>query len=286
MIKIALQAGHENAAKNCDAKLRSGTGAPGEVDFTIRVRNRLSEGLIKRGFQVYLFDATANCNPQIGKEDFDLFLAIHYDANIYGEGGGFIDFPEPSTDMATARSQEICRVLESQYFEHSGIVNKPNRRNKNTKFYYMWKFLSAKTPCNIIECGVGLDAHDSVILSDTDRVCNAIIRGLCKAFNVPFDVTPPPPAPPAQPTLEGMVIEICKPLGITPDFGNRQATINLAVEKINQLKQAMVVTPIEPVPTEPAVTISPKEQAELKQKISSFRQSVGDFLKKLKQLTK
>lgn len=51
----------------------------------------------------------------------------------------------------------------------------------------MWKFLSFKTPCVIIECGVGKDEHDSVILADTERVANAIVRGICKAFNVPFD---------------------------------------------------------------------------------------------------
>lgn len=192
-LKIALQSGHENAAQNCDLNLRKGTGAPGEAEFTIRIRNRLSEILISKGFQLFLFDATANCNPAIGKEDFNLFLAIHYDANIYGEGGGFVDFPEPSTDLATNESQRITKVLEDEYFPHSGIVNKPNRRNANTKYYYMWKYLSAKTPCVIIECGVGQDPHDKVILADTDRVCNAIARGICKAFNVPFDAPPPPP---------------------------------------------------------------------------------------------
>lgn len=200
MKKICLQAGHENAKNNCDLVLAKGTGAPGEAEFTVRIRNRLSEILISKGFQLYLKDATFNCDPQVGAEDYDLFLAIHYDANIYGTGGGFVDYPEPSTDYSTTESQRICNTLINEYFPNTGIVNMPQRRNANTKYYYMWKYLSAKTPCVIIECGVGLDAHDSVILNDTDRVANGIAKGICKAFDVPWEVVPPP-TPPVEPPV-------------------------------------------------------------------------------------
>lgn len=197
MIKICLQAGHWNAKNNCDPLLAKGTGAPGEAEFTVRIMTRLSQLLIERGFQLYLKDACYNCDPTVGNEDYNLFLAIHYDANVYGQGGGFVDFPEPSTDLATAESQRICKILEETYFPNAGIENKPSRRNANTKYYYMWKFLSAKTPCVIIECGVGQDAHDKVILNDTDIVASAIGKGICKAFNVEWEKpTPPTPTPP------------------------------------------------------------------------------------------
>ena len=202
MKSINLQAGHQNAKQNCDPILAKGTGAPGEAEFTVRIRDRLTQILLSKknadgspAFTIQLVDATFNCDPTVGNKDYDLFLAIHYDANIYGQGGGFIDFPEPSTDGATQESQRIVKEMEEEYFKHSGIENKPGRRNANTKFYYMWKFLSAKTPCAIIECGVGLDAHDSVILADTDRVANAIARGICRAFSVPFDAPVPIPVP-------------------------------------------------------------------------------------------
>lgn len=199
MIKICLQAGHWNAKNNCDPVLAKGTGAPGEAEFTVRIMTRLSQILIEKGFQLYLKDACFNCDPKVGSEDYNLFLAIHYDANVYGTGGGFLDYPEPSTDMATVESQRICNTMINEYFPNTGIVNMPQRRNANTKYFYMWKYLSAKTPCVIIECGVGLDAHDSVILADTDRVANGIARGICKAFNVEWDkppvVVPPTPIP-------------------------------------------------------------------------------------------
>jgi hypothetical protein len=195
---ICLQAGHQNAKNNCDPILAKGTGAPGEAEFTVRIRDRVKDILLSKknldgtqAFMVQLVDATFNCDPKADDNDYALFLAIHYDADIYGKGGGFLDFPEPSTDGVTQESQRIVREMEAEYFRHSGITNVPGRRNANTKFYYMWKFLSFKTPCVIIECGVGKDEHDSVILADTDRVANAIVRGICRALNVPFDASTP-----------------------------------------------------------------------------------------------
>lgn len=202
---ICLQAGHQNAPNNCDAILAKGTGAPGEMEFNVRIRDRLSQILLTKknadgsdAFTLKLVDACFNCDPNANKDDFALFLAIHYDADVYGTGGGFVDYPEPSTDGATQESQHIAQAIRDEYFPNTGIVNHPERSNANTRYYYMWKFLSGPTPCAIIECGVGKDAHDSVILADTDRVANAIARGICKAFGVPFEVViPAPPAPPA-----------------------------------------------------------------------------------------
>lgn len=199
--KICLQAGHQNAPQNCDPNLRKGTGAPGELEFTVRVRDRLSQILLSKknpdgtpAFTLQLVDACFNCDKNANKTDYDLFLAIHYDADVYGKGGGFCDYPEPSTDGATQESQRIVKAINEEYFPNSGIEY-VNRSNANTRYYYMWKFLSLKTPCALIECGVGQNAHDKVILADTDRVCNAIARGICKAFGVPFDAPTPTPTP-------------------------------------------------------------------------------------------
>ena len=198
---ICLQAGHQNIKDNCNINLRSSTGASGEVEFTVRIRDRLSQILISKGFQIQLVDANFNCSSE-NQKDFDLFLAIHFDANIYGTGGGFVDKPDPSVDSATIESEKIRKTIEDEYFKNTGIVNMPQRSNVNTKYYYMWAALTAKTPCVIIECGVDQDAHDKVILADTDRVCNAIARGVCSAFSVSFDAPiPVPPIPPVDQCL-------------------------------------------------------------------------------------
>jgi N-acetylmuramoyl-L-alanine amidase len=182
---ICLQAGHEGITTGA-------TGAPGEKELNVRIRNRLSQILISKGFVVQL----VNANPtqsEINK-DFDLFLALHGDADIYGTGGGVIGYIDPAIDSSpesNAESKRIKEIIEGQYFQHSGIVNHPERNNKNITRYYMWARLTAKTPCVLLEMGVVQDAHDKVILADTERVANAIARGICKAFNIPYDPVPP-----------------------------------------------------------------------------------------------
>lgn len=185
-----LQGGHLGVTSGA-------TGAPGEQELTRRIRDRLSQVLLSKknangsqAFQLFLVDAHPS-NSQID-EDFDLFLALHGDADYPADqGGGFADFPEPSTDGATKESQRIAKALNEEYFPHSGIKY-VNRSNGNTRYYYMWARLSTKTPCVILEMGQVQDPHDKVILADTERVVNAIARGICKAFNVPFDGPQPP----------------------------------------------------------------------------------------------
>jgi N-acetylmuramoyl-L-alanine amidase len=189
MNKILLQAGHQNTTT-------SATGAPEEGQNNIRIRDRLGQVLISKGFQVYLCDA----NFKDYVNDYHLALALHCDANYAGdEGGGFVDYPDPSVDAVNAESKRIKEAIEAEYFTHSGIRNVPSRSNPNTKFYYWWSYLTAKTPCVILEMGESIDPHDKVILADTDRVANAIARGVCRAFNVPFDV--PPTVPPEDPCV-------------------------------------------------------------------------------------
>lgn len=198
---ICLQSGHEG-------RTSGSTGAPGEMELNVRIRNRLSQILIEKGFMVQL----VNADPTNGEidQDFDLFLALHGDADIYGTGGGMIDYPAKYyqgggvQDYSNGESVRIKEAIESEYFKHSEIVNHPERSNVKTKYYYMWRQLTAKTPCVLLEMGVVQDSHDKVLLNDTDRIANAIARGVCKAFNVAFDpiVVIPTPEPEPEPTPE------------------------------------------------------------------------------------
>lgn len=186
MKKICLQAGHEG-------RTSGSTGAPGEVELTVRVRNRLSELLIAKGFQLFL----VNADPKDSEidQDFDLFLALHGDMDYPNDGGGgFADYPEPSTDGATAESQRICRVINETYFPETKIVYR-NRSNANTRYYYMWKRMSLKTPCVLIEMGQVQDPHDRVLLANTELIAGALSKSICKAFGVPDEPTLPPTDP-------------------------------------------------------------------------------------------
>lgn len=182
-MKLCLQAGHAN---------KVGGGAPEEQANNIRITDRLSAMMRERGFEVYQTDYYAYNDPVVTGIDYDLFLSLHCDMDYPNDGGsGFADYADPSTDMATKESQRICKIINDNYFPEVQI-NYVNRSNANTRFYYMWKHLTAKTPCVLLEMGQSIDPHDKVLLANTDLIASGIARALCKAFNVPYDLTPPP----------------------------------------------------------------------------------------------
>lgn len=212
MIKrICIQPGHVNTTNGQ-------TGAPGEMAFNLDVANQVSGALRARGFEVLQTDANGDKDPKVTGSDWDLFLAIHYDANIYNASGGFVDFADPSVDSATTESQRIASHIRDSYFSTTGIENHPERSNANTRFYYFWSALSAKTPCVLIECGIGWRVpKDSDVLNSDKRttlVVPGIVKGICQAFNIPFD--PPTPTPPVvpvpTPTPTPTPIDPCKDL--------------------------------------------------------------------------
>lgn len=199
-MKVVIQAGHNNIQFNSDPALRKSTGAPNETAFNLDIANQVSGELRKRGFEVKQTDANANGDPQVTNVDWDLFLAVHYDADVYGRGGGFVAIPDPSVDLASSQSKRIADAIASEYFKVTGIANHPERQNANTKFYYMWRSLSAKTPCVLIECGVGMHTPDDhqILHFNRPKVVEGIVRGVCKAFNVPYEINTPAPQPQPQ----------------------------------------------------------------------------------------
>ena len=183
MKKICLQPGHFN---------KPGGGAPEEQANNKRIADRLSAMLRERGFEVYQTDYWAYNDPVVKSTDWDLFLSLHCDMDYPNDNGsGFADYPEPSTDSATKESQRICKVINEVYFPEVKI-NYVNRSNANTRYYYMWKHLTAPTPCVLIEMGQSIDPHDKVLLANTTLIASALTRAICKAFNVAYDIDLPP----------------------------------------------------------------------------------------------
>jgi hypothetical protein len=184
MIKICLQSGHWN---------KPGGGAPEEQATNKRITDRLSSLLRDKGFEVYQTDWYANNDPKVTTVDYDLFLALHCDMDYPDDGGsGFADYPEPSTDGATIESQRICKIINDTYFPEVKI-NYVSHSNANTRFYYMWKSLTAKTPCVLVEMGQSIDPHDRVLLANTELIAGALSKAICKAFGVETPVEPHPP---------------------------------------------------------------------------------------------
>lgn len=174
MKKICIQAGHQG-------RTTGSTGAPGEQKWTGEIVPKIASILRTRGFEVKEVNADPSSSEISG--DWDLFLAVHYDADIYNDRGGFITTPDPSADSATKESNRIAQVMRNNYFKDTGIPEK-DRSNKNTKFYYMWSQLSAKTPCVLIEAGVGWRTPEDhqTLHFQMDKVAKAIADGVTNAL--------------------------------------------------------------------------------------------------------
>jgi hypothetical protein len=178
MPKVCIQAGHKNMTSGA-------TGAPGERDWNSKIVPLISNNLRAKGLEVYETDAFGNNDKKVISTDWDLFLSIHYDADIYNESGGFVDIPDKSVDLAHENSKRIAGILSNHYFTQTKILNRPSRSNANTKFYYMWQSLTAKTPCVIIECGVGWrKPNDYEILRKYDFIAKTISDGILLALDI------------------------------------------------------------------------------------------------------
>ena len=176
MSKICLQAGHMNMKAGA-------TGAPGERDWTTKITPMIAERLKNAGYETYVADAFANTDKNVTGKDWDLFISLHYDADIYKDSGGFVDFPDASVDMVNTTSKKYASIISDHYFTTTKIKNVPRRSNANTKFYYMWSALTAKTPCVIIECGVGFRRPDDFeILRKYDFIADTIAMAIRKCF--------------------------------------------------------------------------------------------------------
>lgn len=181
MKKVCLQAGHVGRTSGA-------TGAPEEMANNKRIVDRLSAVLRSKGIEVYQTDAYGYNDKKVTQVDYDLFLSVHCDMDYSNDqGGGFSDFANPDKDKATIESQRISKIINEIYFPEVKIDYKP-RVNLNTRNYYMWDYLTPKTPCVIIEMGQSIDPHDKVLLANTDLIANALAKSICVALGVTYEI--------------------------------------------------------------------------------------------------
>lgn len=227
--KICIQSGHFN----------KGGGAPGELAGNKRIVDRLCAKLRELGsFEVYQTDYYAFNDTKVTTTDWDLFLSCHMDMDYPDDNGsGFADYPEPSTDGATKESQRICKVINDYYFPEVKI-NYKNRSNANTRYYYLWKYLTKPTPCVLIEMGQSIDHHDSVLLGNTELIAGALFRAICKAFNVSYEIVKPVTNPtPCEEEVKALKAEIQRQKGLVKQLEAENITALAEMEaEITTLK--------------------------------------------------
>lgn len=172
MASVLLQAGH---SAQFAPYLPGGGGAPGEADWTSRFVEIVERLLANRNINVvvlgsWMSNGIVQQPPAAASKPYDLAVFCHYDADIYGIGGGFIDRYRPENWGRPATGQRdieesFMYIFDAIYFPVTGILNKPNRRNANTADYYGYRAMSTHTPRVLIEFGVGAPgAPDSDIL--------------------------------------------------------------------------------------------------------------------------
>lgn len=209
-MKILIVAGHQNVQYNSIISLHGNTGTIGELEINIRVANRVSAMLRARKFEVVQSDANANDDKSITGTDFNLALAIHCDMDIANDrGGGMVGSGDKTVDSSWVESLRIKKVFDEVYFKETQIVNK-NIVTVGMAKYYLWQYLSAKTPCVLIEMGQAMDPHDKVLLANTELIASAIVRSICKAFNVSYEIetNPVPPTDPKDKIIAEQKLEI------------------------------------------------------------------------------
>jgi len=191
MKKVLIIIGHQNIKFNSIVSLRGNTGTEGEQKINLDVGNLVSSMCRERGINVIQTDANANDDKSITSVDFDLALALHCDMDVKGDqGGGMCGSGDPSVDLSWQESLRIKKVFDEVYFPEVKIVNKKIVTD-GMKFYYMWKYLSNKTPCVLLEMGQAKDSHDSILLGNTKLIATGIVKSICKALNVSYEIILP-----------------------------------------------------------------------------------------------
>jgi len=146
-MRLLVQAGHYPA----------GGGAPGEAAWTWKLAGLLRTRLEAAGVAcVVVGDWFNQPAPAAVRQDYALYVALHYDAAVYGPGqntGCFAD--RARYDPQAAASDRAIRAWEAVYPAALGLPLRNDRRNPNTWAYYGFADTSAATPGILLEHGVG-----------------------------------------------------------------------------------------------------------------------------------
>lgn len=197
-MRVLLQRSHHDPRR-----LDGWSGAPGEAAYIRQeVVTTLAMLLVQRGVEVVVINGdydpavdndvtwTAR-NPDVSR-DHDLFLTCHYDANIYGQVGGWF-WDRAAASATAAQDDRFGGVLQGKYAQIPGTPPLHlERRNANTRDYYAFRCTSAVTPGVLLEMGVGAPGapdHDW-LRGNTARIAGVIALAIYEFLGLEDDMTP------------------------------------------------------------------------------------------------
>lgn len=223
MASILLQAGH---SAEYNPFLAGGGGAPAEADWTARFTRELGRLLTERGIKTttlgsWMVGGAVTTPPATATIPYDLAIFCHYDANIYGIGGGFIDRYRPENYKGRPPTgqrdteEHFMALFDAVYFPATHILNKPARRNANTWDYYAHRAMNTLTPRVIIEFGVGAPGAPDydVLWGDLNNVALTLF-GIIEENFIERELLPlsDPDLPPVNEDEDSMYSHLSPPL--------------------------------------------------------------------------
>lgn len=155
-MKLIIQAGHAAWVSRSGRNYPVGGGAPGEAQWAWALAHLMAARLAASGVESLIVGQWYNLPaPPEATDPADLFLSLHYDAAVYGQGlntGCFADRWQAETmpDAADA----FIRLWSDSYPLATGIPLRNERRNANTSLYYAYSAVTV-APAVLIEHGCG-----------------------------------------------------------------------------------------------------------------------------------
>jgi len=181
-------------------ELRKSTGAAGERDWLwMTLMPKLKDKLIAEGIQVFITDAIYH--EEIYSRDYDLALALHYDAG--GTASRCIISPPRTTidptfisPDASKKADEFIQDWLNTYPTLTGIPAKQSAITDGMTDYYAWDYIGTETPAALIEHGNNTcpTDHDKMF-NQADLIAQADVNAIVKYFGLTPEVTPTPPTP-------------------------------------------------------------------------------------------
>ncbi len=189
------------------SSLRASTGASGEMDWLWdKLMPLLKDRLIAKGFQVFITDAIYH--EETYNRDYDLCLAIHYDAGGT-DSRCIISKPRQSitppfiTPEASLLADQFISAWLGVYPQVTGITSRQDRITEGMTDYYCWDYVKEGTPSVIIEHGNNTCPYDhDKMFNHPDLIADANIEAIVKFFQ--------PTAPPPIETANETTIELYK----------------------------------------------------------------------------
>lgn len=192
-VRVLLQLSHHSAGQP-----DGWSGAPDEAVWVQSLVALVKPGLEAKGVTVTLVDGDLGSKTNPGAthpayaQDYDAFIAPHYEANLHGMGGSFWGRAAAST--TGAQDDRLGAIFWRRYQALPGVPTPHFEwNNPNVTAYYAFNLTSAHTPGILVEHGVGAPGapdHDWM-RTNLKAIAQTWVDAICEFGGISGSSTPP-----------------------------------------------------------------------------------------------